>query len=417
MKSNRKLFLILVFLVPLVVIFSQCLTNNSTKPDPRGDIFAGSSTCIQCHKDVYDNYLHTAHYGATSLSSDNNVHGSFHPPTNTYAFNKDLKVVMEKRSGGMYQVAYLKGKEVRAERFDVTFGGVKAESYLYWHGNEMYQLPMSYFKGLNSWTNSPGFDTTSADFGRMIGNRCFECHSSYIKELPGQDQSLVSRTIEYDRNSLVAGIDCERCHGPATNHVNYHLAYPEEKKAKYIATYASLSRAQKLDMCAVCHSGNRSRITGFIFAFKPGDKLSDFKEVEYFPNTIDSTKLDVHGNQNQLLASSKCFIMSKMDCATCHNVHNNERGQLAMYSQKCMNCHSTANHNFCKMAPAIGGIIKNNCIDCHMPARQSSAIVVQAVGKGNTVPYSVRTHHIAIYNDASQAVINYLKKYNKLQAN
>jgi hypothetical protein len=416
MKSKRKLFLLLVFLIPLVIISSQCLTSNTAKPDPRGDIFAGSAACMQCHKDVYDNYLHTAHFSATSLSSESNVHGSFHNGSNAYAFNKDLKVVMEKRGDGLYQVTYLKGKEIRAERFDITFGGVKAESYLYWHGNEMYQLPMSYFKALNSWTDSPGFDSTRADYGRMIGTRCFECHSSYIKELPAQNQSLLNRTVEYDKNSLVLGIDCERCHGPSANHVNYHLAYPEEKKAKYIATYASLSRAQKLDMCAVCHSGNKSRIIGPIFAFKPGDNLADFKEVDYFQPAVDSTKLDVHGNQNQLLASSKCFIMSKMDCATCHNVHNNERDQIAMYSQKCMNCHSTANHNFCKMAPAIGGIIKNNCIDCHMPARQSNVIAVQTAGKGRAIPYQVRTHHIAVYTDASQAVINYLKKYNKLQA-
>jgi hypothetical protein len=417
MRSKRNLFLALVFLVPLVVIFSQCLTSNTTKPDPRGEIFAGSSTCIQCHKDVYDNYLHTAHFSATSVSTPDNVHGSFEHGHNEYVFNKDLKIVMEKRSDGMYQITYFKGKQIKAERFDITFGSVKAESYLYWHGNEMFQLPISYFKALNSWTDSPGFDTTNVDYTRMIGTRCFECHSSYIKALPNPEQNLVNRTIAYDRNSLVLGIDCERCHGPSANHVNYHLAYPEEKKARYIATYASLSRGQKLDMCAVCHSGNKSRIIGPIFAFKPGDTLSKFKEIPYYMPPVDSTKLDVHGNQNQLLASSKCFIKSNMDCATCHNVHNNERQQIAMYSQKCMNCHKTENHNFCKMANSIGGIIKSNCIDCHMPARPSNVIAVQTEDKGRAVPYTVRTHHIAIYSDATQAVINYLKKYNKLQAN
>jgi hypothetical protein len=376
-------------------------------------MFAGSTTYIQCHKDVYDSYLHTAHFSATRLADIHSIGGSFEPGHNEFTFNKDLKVVMEKRKDGLYQVAYFKGKEVKAERFDITFGSVKAESYLYWKGNQIFQLPMSYFHALNGWTNSPGFDSTAANFSRIIGRRCFECHSSYIKELPSQNQSLADQP-NFDKNSLILGIDCERCHGPGTNHVNYHLAYPDEKKAKYMATYSSLSRSQKMDMCAVCHSGNKSQIIRSLFAFKPGRNLSDFKEPTLYQNVVDSTKLDVHGNQSQLLATSKCFINSSMDCSTCHNVHVNERQNLALYSQRCMNCHTTANHNFCKMAPTIGAMIKSNCIDCHMPARSSNVIAIETEGKGRSVPYFVRTHHIAVYADASQAVMNNLKKYNKL---
>jgi len=414
MKSNRKLFLIIIFIVPLVFIFSQCLTINKDKPDPRGDIFAGSSTCIKCHKDVYDNYLHTAHFSTTRLADIHSIGGSFSPHDNTFYFSKDLKVVMEKRADGLYQVTYSKGKQINAERFDITFGGVKAESYLYWKGNQMYQLPMSYFRSLG-WTNSPGFDSTYANYTRMIGRRCFECHSSYIKDLPVETQGLHSLDAEnFDKNSLILGIDCERCHGPSANHVNYQTAFPEEKKAKYIATYASLSRAQKINMCAVCHSGNKNLILRTTFVFKPGDDLANFVENPPYQKPVDSAKLDVHANQSQLLASSKCFINSNMDCATCHNVHQNERGNLAMYSQKCMSCHTTANHNFCPMAPKLGAAIKNNCIDCHMPARSSNIITVETEGKGKEVPYLVRTHHIAVYTDASQKIINYLKNNNKL---
>lgn len=208
------------------------------------------------------------------------------------------------------------------------------------------------------------------------------------------------------------GIDCERCHGPLANHVNYHTDYPNEKDPKYVNTYLSLSRAQRVDMCAVCHSGNKHRILHTVFDFRPGDTLYHFVEMPLFPEVIDSTKLDVHGNQAQLLASSKCFINSKMDCATCHNVHKNDRGDIAMHSQKCMTCHSTVNHNFCPMASKLGAAIKNNCIDCHMPARPSNVIAIETAGKGRNVPYLVRTHHIAIYADASKKVINYLKAAN-----
>ncbi|MDB5110371.1 MAG: hypothetical protein JWR67_1485 [Mucilaginibacter sp.] len=415
MKNKRKLFLTLVFAIPLVIIFSQCLTNNEEKADPRGELYAGSASCIKCHKNVYDSYVHTAHFTTTRPADIHSINGNFNNNSNSYYFNKDLKVVMEKRNKGLYQVAYQKGKVIEAERFDIAFGGVKAETYLYWKGNKVHQLPMSYFSALHGWTNSPGYDGDHADFSRMIGKRCFECHSSYIKNLPLQTQSLQA-IEEFDKKSLIFGIDCERCHGPAANHVNYHSDYPDEKKAKYIATYASLTRSQKIDMCATCHSGNTTRMLKSIFSFKPGDNLGDFKEIVFSHQNIDSAKLDVHGNQSQLLASSKCFIMSKMDCATCHNVHKNEKQNLVLYSQKCTSCHNTPNHNECKMTPSIGGIIKNNCIDCHMPAKPSNAIAVQTAEKGKVVPYLVRTHHIAIYNKVSITVINNLKKYNLLQA-
>lgn len=412
MKSNRKLFLILIFIVPLTVIFSQCLTVNRSKPDPRGEMFAGSATCAQCHKDIYDDFLHTAHFSTTRLADIHSIGGSFAHGANQFFFNKDMKVVMEKRDSGLFQVAYQNGKEIKAERFDITFGGVKAETYLYWQGNHVYQLPLSWFHTLG-WTNSPGYDSTHADFGRMIGRRCFECHASYIKNLPMQVHSL-KMDEQFDKTSLVMGIDCERCHGPAANHVNYQLANPDEKKAKYIATYASLSRSMKIDMCAACHSGNKSQILRNMFTFKPGDTLANFKEQVAFQKVDDSSKMDVHGNQTQLLASSKCFINSNMDCATCHNVHKNERQNIAMFSQRCMTCHTGANHNFCKLAPQLGAVIKSNCIDCHMPARSSNVIAIETAGKGRAVPYLVRSHHVAVYADASAKVMANFKKYNKL---
>jgi len=412
MISNRKLLLALIFAIPLLAIISQCDIFSSPPPDPRGPIYAGSSTCIKCHKDIYDDYLHTAHFSSTRLADVHSISGSFAPGHNVFYFSKNLKVVMEKRDSGLYQVAYLNGKVLNSHRFDITFGGVKAQSYLYWKGNELYQLPMSYFKSLHSWTNSPGYDSTYADFSRPIGTGCLDCHSSYFQQLPSESQSL-TRKMDFDKKAVILGIDCERCHGPATNHVNYQTDFPEEKKARYITTYASLTRAQKVNMCAVCHSGNSGMVLRPTFDFKATDHIEDFRLPELY-QVQDPKKLDVHGNQTQLLQSSQCYIQSKMDCATCHNLHSNERDQVALFSQRCMNCHTEANHNFCKMAPQIGAMIKNNCIDCHMPATPSNKIAVGISGSGRAVPYLVRNHHIAIYADASEKVMNDLKRTNRL---
>jgi Cytochrome c554 and c-prime len=401
MKTKNICFFVFL-LIPLSTLLTQCFKKE--KADPRDPVYAGSDKCIKCHKDVYNSYIHTAHFQSSRIADEHDIHGSFLKEKNTVDLNDRLKVVMEKRKDGLYQVAYLDGKQLDAHRFDITFGGVKSETYLYWKGKEIFELPMSYFSALHSWTNSPGYSGNHADFSRPILRRCFECHSSYIKEIPQAQVNLQSRKVEFDPQSLILGIDCERCHGPGTNHVNFHTEFPEEKKAKYIVKFSSLTRSQKLDACAVCHGSAKDNFQISSFVFKMGDTLNKFKESTFLKQDPNPATLDVHGNQNGLLAFSKCFLMSNMDCTTCHDVHQNQSANLALYSQKCMSCHNEANHNFCKMAPKLGAAIKNNCIDCHMPLKPSGIISVASTHGQKQDPYLVRTHRIAVYPEETQKI-------------
>ncbi len=316
---------------------------------------------------------------------------------------------MEKRGAVPYQVLYINGKEKRSERFDIIFGYAKGQSYLYWKNDLLFQLPVSYFTNLHSWTSSPGYPPGQVFFDRPIYERCFECHTSYIKTSAGQQAGL-QNVKALDKTTLIYDIDCERCHGPAANHVNFHNAYPEEKQGRYIISYKSLSRAQKIDMCAVCHSGNKNFMLRSVFAFMPGDTLSHFMLPDINAAANPATP-DVHGNQAALLAMSKCFIMSNMDCSTCHNTHINDRGNYIRYAQRCQGCHTIAGHNFCKMADSSNmAFLKNNCTRCHMPGQPSNVIMVKtAAGKINT-PVSMINHRIAIYPVESKKIIDYMKE-------
>lgn len=407
MLTRRKFLLLLIFGIPLLVIFGQCKIFNSPKVDPRGSAYAGSERCMNCHKDVYSDYLHTSHFSTSRVADEHSINGSFMPGANVYTLNKDTKIVMEKRDSGLYQVAYVNGKIINQQRFDITIGGIKAETYLYWAGNSLYQLPVSYFKALNSWTNSPGYHNTMADFSRPVGADCMSCHASYMKTIQ-QDQPL-QHGEEFDKTAVILGIDCERCHGPAAQHADYQTEHSEDKKAAYIAVYSTLPRAVKMDMCAICHSGASDMMLRPSFTFKPGDRLSDYKLPSLFQDT-DPAQLDVHGNQYQLLKSSQCFIKSNMDCATCHNVHTNQRGQIALYSQKCISCHAQVSHSFIKTAPALAAIVKTNCIDCHMPQKSSNAIALNTAQKNTVAPYMVRTHHVGVYPEMTNAVMGKLVK-------
>ncbi|MDB5149499.1 MAG: hypothetical protein JWQ57_3519, partial [Mucilaginibacter sp.] len=115
MLKKRYLFLVLIALIPLSFILTQCYTSTST--DPRGEIYAGSESCKKCHSDVYTSFLHTAHFQTSQLANIHNIRGSFAKDSNTFEFGMGQKIVMEKRNDSLYQVGYINGKETEAEPF------------------------------------------------------------------------------------------------------------------------------------------------------------------------------------------------------------------------------------------------------------------------------------------------------------
>ncbi|NII23826.1 hypothetical protein HB364_01955 [Pseudoflavitalea sp. X16] len=408
---NKRLLYVCCFIVSCIIIFSQCVDSKADEADIRGEQFAGSSTCISCHKAVYDSYVSTAHANTSRPATKETVTGSFASPDNVFSYNPNSRVVMEDRANGLFQSTYVNGLLQGSYPFDIAIGSSrKAQTYLYWKADQYFQLPVSYFVPAHSWANSPGFPASHPKFDRVIPSTCFGCHSSMValKEVKLQG---VTTTEMFEQNKIIYGIDCERCHGPAANHVTFHTANPREKQPMHITRISSLANNAKLDMCALCHSGLKTPQKS-AFAFKPGDALSDY----YYPDFTKSTKateLDVHGNQYQLFMASQCFRKSKdMNCSSCHDPHTTERNVTAL-SQGCMNCHSTNGHNFCKTRSVPYPVLVTNCIDCHMPALPSNKITLLANGQTSPTPDSIRTHLIAVYATEAEKVAACLKRARK----
>jgi len=286
---RHRFTLLTVVLAAAVGLLSRCVHLPATPPDPRGQAFTATATCLNCHRDITNDYLHTAHADT-------------------------------------------------------------AQNYISWKGDTAYHQD------------------------RPVSISCFECHSSFIKNKAGQAPGFHHIDL-FDRSSLVAGIDCQRCHGPAAQHATWHTGHPNEKKARFITPMDSLNRQQRLDVCAVCHSGIHPEQHS-LFRFRPGHLLSNYYSaaLDRYP---DTDTLDVHANQYQLLASSRCYLESTtLVCSTCHNPHKTERASLAVFAQRCQSC-----HNPLPQHPGVDKtLIETKCIDCHMPKRPS-----------------IRTHHIAIY--------------------
>lgn len=392
MKGHKRLLLIFTLMTLMVILLVKCMDFRKPAPATAATV-AGAATCKQCHAKISESYLQNPHQQTSHPIEGDQIMDGPLPHTDTYAFNNRLKLVIEKRDDGMYQVAYLDGKETGARRFDISFGsGEKAYTYGSWEGAQLKQLPLSYFRKINNWANSPGFPGDKVYFDRPIDTRCLECHSSFADYKMVQDGPLKLKE-ELNKGSIVYGIDCERCHGPAGKHVEFHLEHPQEKTAKYIALYKTLTRQQKIDACAVCHAGNDMVEQKSTFAFKPGDDLRNY--YSNISGSIAKKDPDVHGNQSSMLAQSKCFIQSKtMDCSSCHQTHENLKGNLTAYSKRCMSCHTTIKHSTATLTSAV---VKTNCIDCHMPEQASRLISFKQAGKSDVSAYMLRTHKIGIY--------------------
>lgn len=385
-------------LFAVALLLAQCMNNEEKNTDVaigKFEQFAGSEACASCHAAIYKSHLQTAHYRSAWPASDSNILGSFAAGQNEFHFNDHLKVAMERRANQAYQVAYQGGKEKIARRMDIVVGsGAMGQSFLSWRGQGLYQLPITYFSAAQTWSNSPGFPHKVV-FNRVITSRCLECHVTFAQTLtpPGTEPE------KFDKQKLIFGVDCEKCHGPAAQHVAFQKKNPKDTTGKYVLNPAQFTRQQNLDLCASCHGGALQKKTAS-FSFMPGNDLSDHFIVN--TTTPSPAQIDVHGNQYGLLRSSACFKNSTtLTCNSCHNTHQPERGNLKLLSQRCMSCHSQEHQSFCtKKLPAVKLIA--NCIDCHMPLQPSRAIAVFLPGKSAPTAALIRSHHIAVYASAAE---------------
>lgn len=391
--GRRRFFLIFLILAVFVFAAVQCTQVKSKSIDSRGPAYAGSASCVNCHKNLAESAVHNSHFKASKMLTKPNSADSLHIPDGEFVFNEQTKVGVKNRADGLYQSALINGVDKKTEHTDMVFGaGNSAYTFAFWYGKQLMQMPLNYLTKEHQWVNSPGFPTDQIYFGRPIVARCLECHSSFAdkKLVQGPNFSIEE---EYVKNSVIAGIDCERCHGPAAQHVVFHEENPTVKTANYMVSYKKLALTRRIDVCGVCHSGTGIQTVSSTFSFKPGDTLKTLPQYSAYRGEDP----DVHGKQKQLLEASVCYQLGKAECITCHDIHDNKKPSLEIYSNKCISCHQEVKHE--TLTEKNTAALAKNCIDCHMPVKESHAIGFQMSNSKEKIPYKLRTHRIAIYKE------------------
>lgn len=346
---------------------------------------AGDSVCLTCHQDK-TTFEVTAHRLTSRLPTRDAIAGSFGRGENVLrTSNPYLHFRMDSTAAGFSETAVLgraPDTSSRSEQIAFVTGLRKGQSYLYWGaGDRLYQLPVSYWKG-TGWAYSPGYREGKPDFERLIPPRCLECHASWFESVP--DPTAINR---YRRTGAIIGISCETCHGAGREHVRRERSALRRWLPRAILNPRQLPRTRQLDGCALCHSGTAA-LTTAAFSYVPGQPLR--KRSALFA-TPDTAAVDVHGNQVALLERSRCFRSSQMTCATCHDVHRQQR-DLGALSGRCLQCHTLQS---CGLFPRHGQNLAGRCVDCHMPLLTSTVITGNYLG--HQLRVQVRTHWIKVY--------------------
>jgi hypothetical protein len=367
---------------------------SGVRPESRG--FLSPEVCSECHAENYRGFLTTAHAFTSREPDDHSILGSFAEERSMLSTrNPDLWFKMLADTTGFYQQLTVQKDRIHyteKRSIDLVIGsGNHGQAYLSWEGDHLYQMHVSYLTESDQWVNSPGmYVDGTADFARPVPGRCLDCHTTWFSE----DATAVNR---FDRSNYLLGVTCVRCHGPGHEHVAYHREHPDEGVGRQIVNPSGLSRDRINELCAQCHSAGEPLAPSF--TYRPGEPLSEYLELDLAADA--PTNEDPHSaNQLARLMKSKCYIASEtMTCITCHDPHQDQRGDTSGFSRTCQQCHQPES---CREQKTSGSAINDRCVECHMPSRRDEQVSIEM--KSGTLMALIRDHLIGKWPATSDRV-------------
>lgn len=353
--------------------------------------YVDPALCGGCHPKVQETYRRTAMGRSFYSPGVDNTIGDAGKVATFYHKASDSYFTMSARGGRFYQRRYqigFDGKETNnlEEQVDYVLGsGNHARTYLHRTSrNTLLELPLGWYAeegghfGMN-----PGYDRPDhPGFTRDVTYACMFCHNG-IPENPPASRNPGSDPVFPAR--LPEGIDCQRCHGPGSKHIQIAgtRGARVEDIRKAIVNPARLSPERQLEVCMQCHLETTSRqLPNSIvryergpFSYVPGEPLGDFVlHFDQAQGTESDDRFQIV-NAAYRLRKSACFRKSgTLLCTTCHNPHETPRAEDAArhYAQVCRECHAEP---FDQLVASGKHTQAANCVDCHMPKRRTDDVV------------------------------------------
>ena len=334
--------------------------NNTTDKTNNNASYVGSTVCSTCHgqRDPAIIQAHAIHGHSHKL---NRVQGG--PPT--YPAQGINAGVPNPPDGFSWaDISYVIGGYTKKGRF------IDKDGYILTTGltgkKTQWNLKLPFIGKDPEFVNYEAAATTKKPYDFA----CFECHTTGPKKQDAANPMFQENRPGFAGTWEEAGVQCEACHGPGSNHIPNPAA-----RMQFVDPIGAQT-------CKVCHNRPVNSDTGEILA--------------------SGGFIQHHEQWPELKASGghKDFA-----CTICHDPHHSVIYDRANgLRNRCTNCHNTKN-----MALHEGKVFTRGdysepltCESCHMPfatksAAQADASVVGAIGRmGDT-----RTHIFRISIEAT----------------
>lgn len=370
-----------------LLFFASCEPSVEKSPDIQavspylnhGDsaYYTGKESCRDCH---YQNYL-TFHQTGMGKSF-----GKANPKKSAAVIGPD-SVIYDRYKNLWYQPYWddsvlmvmefrLKGRDTVHQRNEkvhyIVGSGHHTNSHISVINGYAHQIPFTYYTQDQRFDFPPGFEgENNVRFSRYLSLECISCHNGLPSLVLGSQNKYTH---------IPEGIDCERCHGPGSIHVNRtkkSILVDTSKMIDYtIVNPARLPKNLQNDICARCHlQGTMVLKNGKSFYdYKPGMALTDIMDV-FMPDYSGGMPTLIMASHYERMTISKCYLSSNGDisCIQCHNPHISvEQTDPKVYNKVCSDCHSDALALHQAATRAMPDI--ENCVTCHMIKRGSRDI-------------------------------------------
>ncbi len=347
--------------------------------------YVGMQTCRGCHEPVYQTFIQTGMGQSFGLATKQKSAADF-APAHALVYDSALdyyyKPYWTNDSFYIMEFRVEDGDTVhkRIQRVDYIVGsGQHTNSHIFNTNGYLYQAPITFYTQKHRWDLAPGFEKgASTRFQRLIQIECMSCHNGY--------PDFVA-TSENKYNLIKTGIDCERCHGPGSIHVQErqnNTPVDTSKGPDYsIVNPRRLSTELQNNVCQRCHLQGIAVLNDgkTFFDFHPGMKLSEVMNV-FMPEYEGAQDKMIMASHVERMKKSRCYIESgKMSCITCHNPHVSVKfTPRIQYLNACQNCHgAAAGQHQCTENAQVRATKNNDCVTCHMPHNGSIDIPHVAV--------------------------------------
>lgn len=417
-RRRRRLPWIAAPLV-LVVLVLAAFTEYESYTSLYDASYVGSPTCGECHTQVYQQWRSSPHAlmarpaAATSVVGDFDAHEWRLPAAARRSARDHEPAARMVREGDAFfmQLRHPTSGQFVPFRVDWVIGFQYRQTYLTQEpGGVLRRLPLqwsvrrrSFFPYWNLQERSqPSLLDLWKQFKEYTHNSawnlfCARCHVTHLQVFE-KDRHHTRARVGWSE----AGIGCEACHGPGSQHVNYFAtnyvnrlaAFLNSKlrgqPAAYVASAPKLTKGQDASVCARCHGPDIPLVETDVYRdYEPGysksGKINDLtpllRKVPLTPGrktpTVEVWDDGMPKGIGMLLRSfieSACWNQARVACYDCHDPHANKRprrpGLLEagpVSDRYCLDCHDQLADQIAEHTHHAPGTPGSFCYDCHMP--------------------------------------------------